>query len=293
MVNNDNVRTIRVGHSPDPDDAFMFHALTTGVLETPGYRFEHILLDIETLNQKALNGEYEVSAVSIHAYPEISDQYALMNCGASMGEGYGPMIVSKKQISLEQACSGTIAIPGLKTSAYLALLLACGDVDVEVVPFDEIIPRIDAGEFDAGVIIHEGQLTWKDHGLNLILDLGVWWNENNDGWPLPLGGNVVRRDLGDDVCAKISEWVRMSIEYSIHQPEAALKFALQWGRGIDEDTNEKFVKMYVNDRTIDYGSDGRASIRKFLADGQDIGMIDAKFDSNCLDFIGAPGDANE
>jgi 1,4-dihydroxy-6-naphthoate synthase len=271
----------------------MFHALTTGVLETPGYRFEHILLDIETLNQKALNGEYEVSAVSIHAYPEISDQYALMNCGASMGEGYGPMIVSKKQISLEQACSGTIAIPGLKTSAYLALLLACGDVDVEVVPFDEIIPRIDAGEFDAGVIIHEGQLTWKDHGLNLILDLGVWWNENNDGWPLPLGGNVVRRDLGDDVCAKISEWVRMSIEYSIHQPEAALKFALQWGRGIDEDTNEKFVKMYVNDRTIDYGSDGRDSIRKFLADGQDIGMIDAKFDSDCIDFIGAPGDANE
>ncbi len=293
MVNNDNVRTIRVGHSPDPDDAFMFHALTTGVLETPGYRFEHILLDIETLNQKALKGEYEVSAVSIHAYPEISDQYALMNCGASMGEGYGPMLVSKKQISLEQACSGTIAIPGLKTSAYLALLLACGDVDVEVVPFDEIIPRIDAGEFDAGVIIHEGQLTWKDHGLNLILDLGVWWNENNDGWPLPLGGNVVRRDLGDDVCAKISEWVRMSIEYSIRQPEAALKFALQWGRGIDEDTNEKFVKMYVNDRTIDYGSDGRASIRKFLADGQDIGMIDAKFDSDCLDFIGAPGDANE
>ena len=148
MVNNPNIRTIRVGHSPDPDDAFMFHALTTGAFETPGYRFEHILLDIETLNQKALEGEYEVSAVSIHAYPEISDQYALMNCGASMGEGYGPMLVSNKDISLEQACRGTIAIPGLKTSAYLALLLACGDVDTTVVPFDEIIPRIQAGEFD-------------------------------------------------------------------------------------------------------------------------------------------------
>ena len=290
MVNNDNVRTIRVGHSPDPDDAFMFHALTSGAFETPGFEFEHILLDIETLNQKAMNGEYEVSAVSIHAYPEISDQYALMNCGASMGEGYGPMLVSKNEMTLEDACSGTIAIPGLKTSAYLALSLSCGNVDVAVVPFDEIIPRIESGEFDCGVIIHEGQLTWKDHGLNLILDLGVWWNENNEGWPLPLGGNVVRRDLGDDVCAKISDWVRMSIEHSIHQPDAALKFALQWGRGIDEQTNEKFVKMYVNDRTIDYGPDGRASMRKFLTDGQKIGMIDPDFDPNTMDFIGAPID---
>ena len=293
MVNNENVRTIRVGHSPDPDDAFMFHALTSGAFDTPGYRFEHILLDIETLNQKAHDGEYEVSAVSIHAYPEISDQYALMNCGASMGEGYGPMLVSKKNLSLEQACSRTIAVPGLKTSAYLALLLACGDVDIEVVPFDQIIPRIDSGEFDSGVIIHEGQLTWKKHGLNLILDLGVWWNEKNDGLPLPLGGNVIRRDLGEDVCEKISKWVRMSIEHSIHQPDAALKFALQWGRGIDEETNEAFVKMYVNQRTIDYGPDGRASIRKFLKDGQDIGMIDGDFDPDCLDFIGAPADANE
>ena len=147
MVNDDDVQIIRVGHSPDPDDAFMFHALTSGAFETPGYRFEHILLDIETLNQKALEGEYEVSAVSIHAYPEISNQYALMNCGASMGEGYGPMLVSKKDLTLEQACNGTIAVPGLKTSAYLTLLLACGGVDVAVVPFDEIIPRIESGEF--------------------------------------------------------------------------------------------------------------------------------------------------
>lgn len=281
------VQTIRVGHSPDPDDAFMFHALTTGAFPTPGYRFEHVLLDIETLNQKALKGVYEVSAVSIHAYPEIADQYALMNCGASMGEGYGPMLVTNQNITLDEACNGTIAIPGLKTSAYLALKLACGDVDIAVVPFDQIIPRIQSGEFASGVIIHEGQLTWEEHDLNLLLDLGVWWNENNGGWPLPLGGNVVRRDLGKEACALISKWVKMSIEHSINNPDDALKFALQWGRGIDEDTNSKFVQMYVNGRTIDYGEDGRASVKKFLADGQNIGMIDAEFNPLTVDFIGS------
>ncbi len=289
-MGNQGVRTIRVGHSPDPDDAFMFHALTTGAFETPGYCFEHVLLDIETLNQKALEGEYEVSAVSIHAYPEISERYALMNCGASMGEGYGPMLVTNTPISLDEACRGTIAIPGLKTSAYLALKLACGEVDIAVVPFDEIIPRIQSGEFAAGVIIHEGQLTWKEHGMNLLLDLGVWWNNSNNGWPLPLGGNVVRRDLGEDACAQISEWVKMSIEYSIKEPEAALDFAMQWGRGIDEETNSKFVQMYVNARTIDYGADGRASVKKFLKAGQDIGMIDVNFDTANIDFIGADAD---
>lgn len=289
-MGNQGVRTIRVGHSPDPDDAFMFHALTTGAFETPGYCFEHVLLDIETLNQKALEGEYEVSAVSIHAYPEISERYALMNCGASMGEGYGPMLVTNTPISLDEACRGTIAIPGLKTSAYLALKLACGEVDIAVVPFDEIIPRIQSGEFAAGVIIHEGQLTWKEHGMNLLLDLGVWWNNSNNGWPLPLGGNVVRRDLGEEACARISEWVKMSIEYSIKEPEAALDFAMQWGRGIDEETNSKFVQMYVNARTIDYGADGRASVKKFLKAGQDIGMIDVNFDTTSVDFIGADAD---
>ena len=286
MVDDDGLQTIRVGHSPDPDDAFMFHALTTGAFPTPGYRFEHVLLDIETLNQKALKGEYEVSAVSIHAYPEISEQYALMNCGASMGEGYGPMLVTNKDISLEEACRGKIAVPGLKTSAYLALNLACGDVDIAVVPFDEIIPRIQSGEFASGVIIHEGQLTWADEGMKLLLDLGVWWNENNDGWPLPLGGNVVRRDLGVEACKQISEWVKMSIEHSIKEPEAALEFAIQWGRGIDEQTNSKFVQMYVNERTIDYGDDGRSSIRKFLTDAQNIGMVDENFKPEDIDFIG-------
>lgn len=288
MTAENAVRTIRVGHSPDPDDAFMFHALTTGAFPTPGFEFEHVLLDIETLNQKALAGEFEVSAVSIHAYPDVAEDYALMNCGASMGEGYGPMLVSREDITLEQACAGTIAIPGHKTSAHMALKLACGDVDTAIVPFDEIIPRIESGEFSCGVIIHEGQLTWADHGLHLLLDLGIWWNERTGGWPLPLGGNVVRRDLGPEICEKVTEWVRMSIEHSIANPDAALEFARQWGRGIDEETNAKFVQMYVNDRTLDYREEGRASIRRFLTEGQEIGMIDAAFDIDTIGFIGAP-----
>ena len=287
LMDNTDERVIRVGHSPDPDDAFMFHALTTGAFETPGYKFEHVLLDIETLNQKAHAGEFEVSAVSIHAFPELADTYALMNCGASMGEGYGPMLVSKKQMTIDEACRTKIAIPGLKTSAYLALKLACGDVDIHVVPFDEIIPRIESGEFDSGVIIHEGQLTWESHGLNLILDLGIWWNENNQGWPLPLGGNVVRKDLGEEACEKITEWVKMSIEHSIENPDEALIFAKKWGRGIDDETNAKFVQMYVNKRTIDYGEDGRSSIRKFLNDGKAIGMINEDFDPDEIRFIGS------
>ena len=283
----DGVRTIRVGHSPDPDDAFMFHALTTGILETPGFEFQHVLLDIETLNKKALAGEYEVSAISIHAFPEVSERYHMMNCGASMGEGYGPMLVTKDSMTLEQACSQTIAIPGEKTSAHLALKMACGEVDVAIVPFDEIIPRIEAGEFASGVIIHEGQLTWESHGLNLLLDLGIWWNERTGGLPLPLGGNVVRKDLGEELCFEITEWVKQSIELAISQPEQALEFARQWGRGIDEETNSRFVQMYVNDRTIDYKPEGRESVRRFLTEGQEIGMIDPNFRVDDVAFIGA------
>jgi 1,4-dihydroxy-6-naphthoate synthase len=286
-----SVRTIRVGHSPDPDDAFMFHALTTGALETPGFEFQHVLLDIETLNEKALEGEYEVSAISIHAFPEVSKRYHLMNCGASMGEGYGPMLVSKNKMTLEEACNKTIAIPGEKTSAHLALKLACGEVDVAIVPFDEIIPRIESGEFASGVIIHEGQLTWKSHGLNLLLDFGIWWNERTGGLPLPLGGNVVRKDLGEQLCEEITEWVKQSIELAISQPDEALEFARKWGRGIDQETNSRFVKMYVNDRTIDYQADGRESIRRFLVEGQNIGMVDSEFEVEAVSFIGADEDA--
>tara|TARA_A100001037_G_scaffold17662_1_gene15301 strand:- start:3769 stop:4599 length:831 start_codon:yes stop_codon:yes gene_type:complete len=276
-----------VGHSPDPDDAFMFHALTTGLIETPGYIFEHVLLDIETLNDKAMNSEYEVSAVSIHAYPDIADKYTLMNCGASMGEGYGPMLVTSKDMTLEEACRKPIAIPGDKTSAHLALKLSCGNVETVVVPFDEIMPRIISGEFSSGVIIHEGQLTWESHGMNLLLDLGIWWNELTGGLPLPLGGNVVRNDLGNDLCNKITEWVKQSIIIAIENPDQALEFARQWGRGIDKDTNSKFVQMYVNERTIDYRESGRESIRKFLSEGQKIGMVDKQFCPDEIQFIGA------
>ena len=276
---------IRIGHSPDPDDAFMFHALTTGAMETPGRQYEHVLLDIQTLNEKALNSEYEISAVSIHSFPKIIENYALMNCGASMGEGYGPMLIGKEQLTSQEAKLRTIAVPGLDTSAYLALRLAWGEVDVEVVPFDEILPSVAEGKYDVGLIIHEGQLTWKDEGVYLIQDLGVWWNEKT-GLPLPLGGNVVRRDLGEDLCNSLSSDVKKSIEHSLNDPDTALEFAKLWGRGIDDETNKEFVQMYVNSRTLDYGPEGRAAVRLFLKEGQKIGLVDGALDTDAIEFIG-------
>ena len=280
-------KIVRIGHSPDPDDAFMFHAMTTGAFPTPGYNFVHELQDIETLNHRAMNCELEVSAVSIHAFPEISDDYALMNCGASMGEGYGPMVVSLAETSREEVQSSTIAVPGLKTSAYLGLRLAWGDCDIAVVPFDEIIPRVLDGTYKSGLIIHEGQLTYVDHDLKVHIDLGIWWNERTNGWPMPLGGNVVRRDLGRDTMEDITKYTKMSIEYALKSPDDALEFAKKWGRGIDDDTNREFVGMYVNDRTIDYKSEGRASVRQFIQEGQSIGMIQDDFDAASMSFIGS------
>lgn len=279
---------VRIGHSPDPDDAFMFHAMTTGAFPTPGYNFVHELQDIETLNHRAMNQELEVSAVSIHAYPEISQHYALMNCGASMGEGYGPMVVSMNGVSEEEVRANVIAVPGMKTSAYLGLRLAWGDCQVEVVPFDEIIPRILDGSFLSGLIIHEGQLTYVEHDLEVLLDLGVWWNERTDGWPMPLGGNVVRRDLGQQVMEDITLYTKMSIEHAIAHPDNALQFAKAWGRGIDDETNKEFVSMYVNDRTIDYENEGRSAVRQFIKEGQELGLINSNFDTEGMKFIGAP-----
>ena len=278
---------IRIGHSPDPDDAFMFHAMTNNKFPTPGYHFVHELQDIESLNHRAMNQELEVSAVSIHAFPDIAEHYSLMNCGASMGEGYGPMIVAKAGVSIEQAKQNTIAVPGLKTSAYLGLRLAWGDVTVEVVPFDEIIPRILDGSYVSGLIIHEGQLTYVDYDLDVLIDIGKWWNNKTDNYPMPLGGNVVRKDLGEKMMEDITLYTKMSIEYAIENPDEALEFAKKWGRGIDDVTNRKFVTMYVNDRTIDYREDGRASIRQFISEGQEIGIIDSSFDVKSIKFIGA------
>lgn len=277
---------VRIGHSPDPDDAFMFHAMTNGKFPTPGYHFVHELQDIETLNHRAMNQELEVSAVSIHAFPDIAEHYCLMNCGASMGEGYGPMIVCKQGVTEKDAKSSIIAVPGLKTSAYLGLRLAWGDVDVEVVPFDEIIPRILDGTYLSGLIIHEGQLTYVDYSLDVLIDIGKWWNNRTDNYPMPLGGNVVRKDLGERMMKDITNYTKMSIEYAINNPDEALEFAKKWGRGIDDETNRKFVTMYVNDRTIDYREDGRSSIRQFISEGQSIGLIDPNFNVDEMKFIG-------
>ena len=276
----------RIGHSPDPDDAFMFHALTTGVLDTQGRKYVHELYEIEQLNSYALEGKFEVSAVSIHSYPTIANRYQLMNCGASMGEGYGPILVSRTELTPDEAKTRTIAIPGLGTSAYLALRIAWGDVDVHVLPFDQIIPAVIRGDYDLGLIIHEGQITWTNEGLHLILDLGAWWHDRT-GLPLPLGGNVVRRDLGDDICQKVTDDIRRSIQYSLNNPDSALEFAKLWGRGIDDDTNREFVGMYVNERTLDYGEEGREAVRRFLIEGQNIGVVESSLDVSTIEFIGA------
>ena len=286
-TNNTGDKIVRIGHSPDPDDAFMFHAMTTNAFPTPGYDFVHELQDIETLNHRAMNKELEVSAVSIHAFPEISDDYALMNCGASMGEGYGPMIVCKKGVTIEDAKNSAIAVPGFKTSAYLGIRLCWGDLVYEVVPFDEIIPKILDGTYLSGLIIHEGQLTYVDHDLDVLVDLGVWWNEKTGGLPMPLGGNVVRKDLGYQTMEDVTMYTKMSIEHSIANPDTALEFAKKWGRGIDDETNREFVSMYVNERTTDYKSEGRESIRMFLKEGQRIGLIDPNFDVDGMSFIGS------
>ena len=286
-LDDDGNKIVRIGHSPDPDDAFMFHAMTTGAFATPGYNFVHELQDIETLNHRAMNQDLEVSAVSIHAYPDIAEHYALMNCGASMGEGYGPMVVCKEGVSETEARSKPIAVPGMKTSAYLGLRLAWGDVEVAVVPFDEIIPRILDGTYLSGLIIHEGQLTYTDHDLNVLIDLGKWWNGRTENWPMPLGGNVVRRDLGETVMNDITKYTKMSIEYALKSPDEALEFAKAWGRGIDDETNQAFVSMYVNDRTIDYREEGRKSIQLFIKEGQNIGLIRDDFDTESMVFIGA------
>ena len=282
----EEVQTIRVGHSPDPDDAFMFHALTQGLIDTPGRKYEHVLVDIDTLNQEAQEGNFEVSAVSIHSYPKISKEYALMNCGASMGEGYGPILISNREMTIDDAKSMVIAVPGKSTSSYLSLVLALGDVQVKEVSFDRIQPGVLSGEYDAGVIIHEGQLTWSNEGAFMVINLGVWWNRTT-GLPLPLGGNVVRRDLGEEMCKEISNDIKKSIEYSLSNPELALQDAIKWGRGIDEDTNEEFVRMYVNDRTIDYGREGREAVRLFLERGQEVGLVRSNFDARGMEFIGA------
>jgi len=267
------VHDISIAHSPDSDDAFMFYGLATNKVRVPGYRFTHTLCDIETLNRRAREEAfYDVTAISFHAYPYLQDNYALMGCGGSVGEGYGPMIVSLKPLAPEDLGKIRIAIPGTLTTAYLALKIFNPALETAVVPFDQIIPEILAGNFDAGLIIHEGQLTYSSSGLYRVLDLGVWWREQT-GMVLPLGGNAIRRSLGADTMRIVTKAVRDSIQHALDNREAALEYAMQFARDLDARLANRFVSMYVNDRTLDYGPDGRAAIKKLLELGHERGII--------------------
>jgi 1,4-dihydroxy-6-naphthoate synthase len=265
-------REITVAHSPDSDDAFMFYGLATHKVRTPGLRFTHTLCDIETLNQKAREGVYDVTAISFHAYPYIQDKYALMACGGSVGEGYGPMIVSPRPFSASEVKTRKIAVPGKLTTAFLALNLFAPGVETEVVPFDQIIPQVLEGKYEAGLIIHEGQLTYEKSGLHRIVDLGKWWLKVT-GLPLPLGGNAIRRELGPALMSTVTNSLRESIQYALDHREEALAYAMQFARDLDSSTADKFVGMYVNERTLDYGSDGREAVRRLLDMGHKAGII--------------------
>jgi len=266
-------RVITVGHSPDPDDAFMFYALAHNKLDTGDLEFRHELQDIETLNRRALRGELEVTAVSIHAYAHLLDKYALLPSGCSMGDRYGPMVVARRPTAIGELKSARIAIPGTLTTAFLALKLCLGgDFHYEVRPFDQILQAVERGEFDAGLIIHEGQLTYQNQGLHLVVDLGEWWQQRTE-LPLPLGGNVVRRDLGAPTMSRISRILKESIKYALAHRGAALDYALQYARDMDRSLADRFVGMYVNDWTLDYGPRGRAAVRRLLEEAHLAGII--------------------
>jgi len=277
------LQEINIAHSPDSDDAFMFYGLATNKVRVPGFKFNHTLQDIETLNHLAIDKAfYDVTAVSFHAYPYMQDAYTLMSCGGSVGEGYGPMIVASRKFSLDEIKKIRIAIPGTLTTAYLALRLFHPDVETVTVPFDKIIPAVLSGEFEAGLIIHEGQLTYATDGLQKVLDLGQWWREET-GLPLPLGGNAIRRSLGHDVMLTTTNALRDSIQHALDNREAALEYAMQFARDLDTTLANRFVGMYVNERTLDYGDDGRDAIRKLLEMGHDRGIIPHKVK---VDFVG-------
>ncbi len=269
---------IRVGHSPDPDDAFMFHALANHKIDTGDFEFRHELVDIETLNQRAFSGELELTAVSVHAYAFLTDKYALCPCGASMGDQYGPMVVAREKLSLDDLRAKTIAVPGKLTTAFLALRLCLGaDFRYVIVPFDEILDAVVAGQYqaqtiDAGLIIHEGQLTYGDRQLELAIDTGKWWFEET-GLPLPLGANAIRKDLGPEVIKEVNRLLKESIRYGLEHRQEALDYALQYGRDLDRSKADTFVGMYVNDWTLDFGPRGRQAVAELLARGHAAGVV--------------------
>jgi 1,4-dihydroxy-6-naphthoate synthase len=272
------VRRIRVGHSPDPDDAFMFYALAQGKIPTGPYRFSHELVDIETLNRRALEGELELTAVSVHAYAYLSDRYILCSCGASMGDRYGPLVVARRSMGLDELAGVTIAVPGVRTTAYLALRLCLGvDFKYVIVPFDQILDAVAAGQYggqrvDAGLIIHEGQLTYVDQQLELVVDTGQWWFDQT-GLPLPLGANGIRKNLGVEAIRDVHRLLRESITFGLEHREEALSYALSFGRGLNRAKADQFIEMYVNNWTLDFGPRGREAVARLLAEGHKAGVI--------------------
>ena len=279
-------KELSLGHSPDPDDAFMFYGLAKELVPTLGYRFDHILQDIQTLNERATRGELDITAISIHAYAYVSDKYALLPSGASMGDGYGPMLVAPKKLTKAEVTGKRIAVPGTMTSAFLALQLWLGlpasQLNFIVVPFDEIFRAVRSGQADVGLIIHEGQLTYRNEGLEVCEDLGIWWGRENDGLPLPLGGNVVHKRFEVAERRKISEVLTSSIQFSLDHRAEAVQHALKYARDMGRELADKFVGMYVNHWTLDYGERGRESIRRFLGKAFERGLLPHRQD---LEFV--------
>ncbi len=264
---------IRLGHSPDADDAFMFWALAAGKVDTRGFEFEHVLRDIQTLNEWALDGKLETTAISLHAYPFVQERYVLLPHGASMGAGYGPLVVAREQLSLDDLTELEIAIPGRMTTAFLVLRMAIGDFRYREVPFDEILDQVKSGEADAGLIIHEGQLTYEAEGLTKVLDLGEWWLLET-GLPLPLGANVARRDLGEDVLHELSAVLQESIRAGLDNRSEAMAYAMEFSRGLEPHLADRFVGMYVNDLTCDYGEEGRTAVEELLRRAEALGAYE-------------------
>src|SRR6266545_7268978 len=266
-------RTISLAHSPDSDDAFMFYGLATHKIETGDLEFTHVLKDIQTLNEEARKGTYDVTAISFHAYAYVADKYALLPHGASIGDNYGPLVVANEELDPSDLSNVKIAVPGTLTSAFLALSIFNPNFKYEVVPFDQIIDAVTEGRCDAGLLIHEGQLFYQDLGLRKVLDLGEWWHEHTNGLPLPMGGNAIRRDLGAETIREVSNLLKESIRYSLDNREDALQYAMQFARDMDPALADRFVAMWVNELTLDYGERGREAVRRLLTEGHERGII--------------------
>jgi len=279
-----NEQRLLLGHSPDPDDAFMFYGLATGQVPAGGWTFQHVLQDIQTLNERALRGELHITAISMHAYPRVADHYALTSCGSSMGDGYGPLLVAREPTTVAQLAGRTIAVPGELTTAFLALnlLLGPGRFRHRVVVFDRILETVASGAADAGLIIHEGQLTYQHHHLHRVVDLGQWWKQET-GLPLPLGGNCIRRDLGPRAMEEVTAVLKASIEFSLAHRSAAVEHALQYARDMGHDLADEFIGMYVNQWTLDYGDTGRQAVHELLRRGCEAGLVPP---IDRIDFVG-------